>query len=111
MYPIAPQLDVCRLLVGQDRLPDFTVAANPSEDVLSQIRIPEHRDHGLRHRGHVDSLFGMWDKMVRLFPGNSQASTYSWNRHRLFLRFFNLLIILNMSLQNKPILLFCRRET
>ena len=85
MYPIAPQLDVCRLLVGQDKLPDFIDAANPSEDVLSQIRILEQ---GLRHGGHVDSLVGMWDEMVRLFPGNSQASTYSWSRHRLFVSSF-----------------------
>ena len=52
MNPIAPQLDVCRLLVGQDKLPDFTDAANPSEDILSQIRILER---GLRYGGHVDS--------------------------------------------------------
>ena len=59
MYPIAPQLDVCRLLVGQDKLPDFIDAANPSEDVLSQIRILEQ---GLRHGGQVDSLVGMWER-------------------------------------------------
>ena len=85
MYPIAPQLDVCRLLVGQDRLPIFTDSTNPSEDILSRIRILEQ---GLRHGGHVDSLVGMWDELVRLFPGNSQASTYSRSRHRLFVSFF-----------------------
>ena len=41
-YPIAPQLDVCRLMVGQDKLPDFTTVSSPSEDVISQIRILEH---------------------------------------------------------------------
>ena len=92
-YPIAPQLDVCRLLVGQDKLPDFIDAANPSEDVLSQIRILEQ---GLRHGGHVDSLVGMWDEMIRLFPGNSQASTYSWSRHRLFVSSFILWVVLNL---------------
>ena len=93
-YPIAPQLDVCRLLVGQDKLPDFIDAANPSEDVLSQIRILEQR---LRHGGHVDSLVLMWDEMTRLFPGNSQASTYSWSRHRLFVSSF-FWVVLNLFL-------------
>ena len=95
MYPIAPQLDVCRLLVGQDKLPDFIDAANPSEDVLSQIRILEQ---GLRHGDHVDSLVGMWDEMVRLFPGNSQASTYSWSKHRLFVSSFIFWAVLNLFL-------------
>ena len=94
-YPIAPQLDVCRLLVGQDKLADFIDAANPSEDVLSQIRILEQ---GLRHGGHVDSLVGIWDEMIRLFPGNSQASTYSWSRHRLFVSSFILWVVLNLFL-------------
>ena len=83
-YPIAPQLDACRLLVGQDRLPDFSTASNPSEDVISQIAILEY---GLRHGGDVDTLSGMWNEMVRLFPRNSQESTFSWNRERLLLSF------------------------
>ena len=95
MYPIAPQLDVCRLLVGQDKLPDFIDAAIPSEDVLSQIRILEQ---GLRQGGHVDSLVGMWDEMIRLFPCNSQASTYSWSRHRLFVSSFIFWVVLNLFL-------------
>ena len=105
MYPIAPQLDVCRLLVGQDKLPDFIDAANPSEDVLSQIRILEQ---GLRHGGHVDSLVGMWDEMVRLFPGNSQASTYCWSRHRLFVSSLLFWAVLNLFLQSCPFFSFCR---
>ena len=72
MYPITPQLDVCRLMVGQDKSPIFTDSINPSEDYLSQIRILEQ---GMRHGGHVDSLVGMWDELVRPFPGISQAST------------------------------------
>ena len=73
-YPIARQLDACRLLVGQDRLLDFSIASNPSEDVISQIAILEY---GLRHGGDVDTLSGMWNEMVRLVPGNSQESTFS----------------------------------
>ena len=33
-YPIAPQLDVCRLLVAQDNVPYFTATTDPSEDVF-----------------------------------------------------------------------------
>ena len=80
-YPIASQLDACLLLVGQDRLADFSTTSNPSEDVISQIAILEY---GLRHGGNINSLSGMWNEMVRLFPGNSQESTFSWNRERLF---------------------------
>ena len=28
-YPIAPQLDVCRPLVGQETVPDFNAVTNP----------------------------------------------------------------------------------
>ena len=87
-YPIAPQLDVCRLMVGQDKLPDFSTTSSPSEDVISQVRILEH---GLRHGGHIDSLIGMWNETVRLFPGNSQASSFSWERQRLFVSNFYIL--------------------
>ena len=48
-YPIAPQLDACRLIVGQDRLLDFSITSNPSEDVISQIGILKY---GLRHGGN-----------------------------------------------------------
>ena len=82
-YHIAPQLDACRLLVGQDRLPEFSTSSNPSEDVISQIAILEY---GLRHGGNINTLSGMWKEMVRLFPYNSQESTFSWNRERLFVR-------------------------
>ena len=80
-YPIAPQLDACRLLVGQDRLPDFSTTSSPSEDVISQIAILEY---GLRHGGNINTLSEMWNEMVRLFPGNSQESIFSWDRERLF---------------------------
>ena len=86
MYSVATELDVCRLLVGQDKLPDFTVTANPSKNVLYQIRILEH---GLRNGGYVDSLIGIWDEMVRLFPVNSQASIYSRSQQQLFVSIFH----------------------
>ena len=80
-FQIAPQLDGCRLLVGQDKLPDSSTTSSPSEDEISQISILER---GLRHGGNIDSLVGMWNEMVRLFPGNSQELTFSWSRERLF---------------------------
>ena len=81
-HPIAPQLDSCRLLVGQDRLPEFSTTTNPSESVLAQICILEH---GLRHGGHVDLLLGIWEDMTRLTPGSSaQTSTHNWAKHRLY---------------------------
>ena len=84
-FPIAPQLDSCRLLVGQDKLPDSSSISSPSEDVFSQISFLEH---GLRHGGNIDSLIGMWNEMVRLFPGNSQESTFGCCRERLFVSIF-----------------------
>ena len=41
-HPVVPQLDGCRLLVRQDRLPDLTSFSSPSEDILSQIGLLEH---------------------------------------------------------------------
>ena len=80
-HPIVPQLDGCRLLVGQERLPDLTSNSSPSEDVLAQIGLLEH---GLRHGGHVSILIGIWEDMVKLSPNNSQSSIYNWSNHRLF---------------------------
>ena len=75
-----PQLDSCRLLVGQDRLSEFSSTTNPSESVLAQICILEH---GLRHGGHVDFLLGIWEDMTRLTPGSSaQTTTHNWAKHR-----------------------------
>ena len=52
-HPIAPQLDGCCLLVGQERLPEFSSVTSPSESVLAQICILEN---GFRHGGHIDVL-------------------------------------------------------
>ena len=82
---IAPQLDSCRLLVGQDRLPEFNSTTSPSEGVLAQICILEH---GFRHGGHIDLLLGIWEDKSRLTPGSSaQTSTYDWGKHRLYVFF------------------------
>ena len=55
-HPIAPQLDGCRLLVGQERLPEFSSVTSPSESVLAQICILEN---GFRHGGHINVLLGL----------------------------------------------------
>ena len=38
-YPIAPQLDCYRLLVGQNSLPHFGIDKSPTETVSSQVCI------------------------------------------------------------------------
>ena len=80
-HPMVPQLNGCRLLLGQERLPDLTSNSSPSEDVLAQIGLLEH---GLRHGGHVSILIVIWEDMVKLSPNNSQSSIYNWSNHRLF---------------------------
>ena len=73
-HPIVLQLDGCRLLKGQDRLPDLTSNSSPSEDILAQIGLLEHE---LRHGGHVNVLIGIWEYMVKFSPNNSQSSIYN----------------------------------
>ena len=46
MHPISPQHDPCRLLVGQDKLPEIRSDSAPVDLVLSQIRVLEL---GLKH--------------------------------------------------------------
>ena len=85
-HPIAPQLDGCRLLVRQERLPEFSSATSPSENVLAQICILEN---GFRHGGHIDVLLGLWEDMTRLSPSNSaQITTYNWSHHRIYVSVF-----------------------
>ena len=80
-YPIAPQLDTCKLLVGQDKLPDFGSTTSPSEDVITQIGILEQ---GLRYGGHIDSHIGIWNEMIRASPSSGENSLYCWSRQRVF---------------------------
>ena len=103
---IVPQLVGCRLLVGQERLPDLTSNSSPSEDVLAQIGFLEH---GLRHGGHVGILIGIWEYMVKLSPNNSQSSIYNWSNHRLFVSIIRVLDHLN-RVSRLPTFRFHMRE-
>ena len=79
-YPIAPQLDPCRPLFGQESVPDFSAATSPTAKILSQITILEF---GLRHGGHIHSLTGIYDELVR-FNSMSHLCTQNWSPERLF---------------------------
>ena len=59
-YPIAPQLDVCRPLVGQESVPDFNAVNSQTDKAPSQICILKHR---LRDGGHIGSLAGIYDEL------------------------------------------------
>ena len=85
-YPITPQLDVCRPLVGQNTVPDFSATMNPTEKILSQISILEF---GLRYGGHVDSLTGIYNELARLGSGN-HLCTQHWSPQRLFVSILSL---------------------
>ena len=79
-YPMPPQLDSYRLLVGQKSVPDFTVTTSPTEKILSQINILEF---GLRHGGNIASLTGMYDELVRL-TSSDRMSVQHWSQQRIF---------------------------
>ena len=83
-YPIPPQLDTYRPLVGQDSVPDFSASTTPTEKIFSQINILEF---GLRHGGNVASLTGMYDELVRL-TASDRLSFQNWSNERLFVSFF-----------------------
>ena len=57
-YPIVPQRDACRPLVGQDSVPNFSsdISLSLTDKILSQFSILEY---GLRHGGHIKSLTGI----------------------------------------------------
>ena len=82
-YPIHPQLDSYRPLVGQDPVPDFSVSTSPTEKIFSQINIPEF---GLRHGGNIASLTGMYDKLVRL-TASDRLSVQNWSQERFFVSY------------------------
>ena len=81
IHPIAPQLDVCRALVGQDKLPSLSSSTSPSTDVLAQTSILEQ---GLRYGGHIDSRVGIWNEMARLSSSSGDHSPYSLSKQRIF---------------------------
>ena len=80
-HPIAPQLDVCRLLVGQDKLPNFSTSSSPSENIFAQIGI---LDHGLKFGGNIHSLIGLRNEVIRLSPSSGEHSPYCWSKQRVF---------------------------
>ena len=91
-YPIPPQLDSLRPLVGQESIPDFSATTSPMEKLFSQISILEF---GLRHGGSVSLLTGEYEELVRL-TSSSRISGQNWSPQRLFVsnlscRFFTLL--------------------
>ena len=81
MHPISPQRDPCRLLVGQDKLPEIRSDSAPVDIVLSQIRVLEL---GLKHRGHVASLIAIHDEILQHSAGGSSMQTLNWSDSRIF---------------------------
>ena len=79
MYPIPPQLDSFRPLVGRESVPDFSTATSPTEKLFSQISVLEF---DLRHRGYVSSLTGMYEELVRL-TSSDRLSVQKWSQQRL----------------------------
>ena len=92
-YPIPPQLDSHRPLVGQESVPDFSVTTSPTEKILSQMNIIEF---GLRHVGNIASLTGMYDELVRL-TASDRLSVQNWIQQRIFVS----LILLPNFLQRR----------
>ena len=80
VYPIPPQLDSYRPLVGQDSIPDFSVTTSPTEKMFSQISILEF---GLRHGGNLATLTGVYDEMVPL-TSSDRLSIQNWSQERVF---------------------------
>ena len=81
MHPIAPQRDSCRLLVGQDKLPELRSDSTPIDVVLSQIRVLEL---GLKHGGNVASLIAIHDDILQHSAGGNSIQTLNWSDSRLF---------------------------
>ena len=79
-YPIPPQLDFYRPLVGQESVQDFSVTTSQTEKILSQINILKF---GLRHGGNIASLTGMYDELVRL-TSRDRLSVKNWSKQRIF---------------------------
>ena len=79
-YPIAPQLDRCKPLVGQETVPAFSDVTNPSEKILFQISVIEN---GLRHGGNIQSLIGIYEGLTQL-TNDDRLTTQDWSNQRLF---------------------------
>ena len=87
-YPIVPQRDGCRPLIGQDSVPNFGSNISPTDKILSQISVLEY---GLRHGGHIKSLTGIYDELSQL-SSETHFCVQNWSPHRLFVSIINLLV-------------------
>ena len=85
MHPIAPQRDLCRLLVGQEKLPELRSDSAPIDVVLSQIRVLEL---GLKHGGNVASLVAIHDEILQHSAGGSAIQTLDWSDSRIFVSIY-----------------------
>ena len=85
MHPIAPQRDLCRLLVGQEKLPELRSDSTPIDVVLSQIRVLEL---GLKHGGNVASLVAIHDEILQHSAGGSAIQTLDWSDSRIFVSIY-----------------------
>ena len=85
MHPIAPQRDSCRLLVGQDKLPELRSDSTPIDVVLSQLRVLEL---GLKHGGNVASLIAIHDDILQHSARGIAIQTLNWSDSRLFVSVF-----------------------
>ena len=79
-YPIVPQRDACRPLIGQDSVPNFSSDISPTDKILSQISILEY---GLRHGGLIKSLTGIYDELSQL-TSDTYFCSQNWSPQRLF---------------------------
>ena len=86
-YPIVPQLDSYRLLVGQDSLPKFGAEKSPMETVISQICLLEI---GLRRGGDLSCLSDIFEEVNRFSSEGGPTVAFDWSPHRLFVSIFRI---------------------
>ena len=67
-YRNAPQRDACRPLVGQVSVQNISATTSPTEGMLAHSSVVQI---GLRNRGHINSVFGVHDELMR-WANNSQ---------------------------------------
>ena len=80
-YPIAPQLDWCRLLVDQDALPTSGTDESPIETVITQICV---LGIGLLHGGQIACLTDLYQEVDRFSNESGCAVSFNWSPCRLF---------------------------
>ena len=74
---------MCRLQVGQDKLPDFSSLTSPNADALAQISILEL---GLQYGGPYDSLIIIWNENEKDHFSSSSGENlpYVWIKQQIF---------------------------